>query len=371
MGRGRHLLLNGLPLTDLVVPERVRTIRSGVFQGAADIRSVSFSSFLTTIETRAFFGCSGIQSVVIPESVRSCGFEAFAECSSLEAAVVLPGKIETLDYVFRDCRNLSSLLVPDSVRTVSREDFADWAASEGRTASLTVWWPNGPEGTSSARYPCVPGKSYDFFILNSVLPSETAEGIRYVCNGAVGTGTTPSATESSGIRFSIRGNARLDWSWKTNYWFGGRLSGAFAVELNPEWREAGTDCAIPLPEGGTGFAVTSLNDVVSGEIRLDGRCFSIPVDRPRLFEIGLADCSAGCDSGSAAVGFSFDGDSDWIVAPSSGMNGSPCLSSGPIGVSSSSGAATVLVGPGLVSFDWRVSCNTRGHYGQFLVRLSG
>ena len=51
----------------------------------------------------------------------------------------------------------------------------------------------------------------------------------------------------------------------------------------------------------------------------------------------------------------------WFVEPEVG-GGEPVLRSGTIGSNTNSWMETTIVGPASFSFDWKVSCNSRGHY---------
>ena len=86
LGNGATLYLNGVPVTELVIPDGV-----------------------TSIGDAAFYGCSGLTSVVIPDSVTSIGDAAFASCSDLETVTIGSGVTSIGQGAFLLCNGLSSV----------------------------------------------------------------------------------------------------------------------------------------------------------------------------------------------------------------------------------------------------------------------
>ncbi len=73
---------------------------------------------------------------------------------------------------------------------------------------------------------------------------------------------------------------------------------------------------------------------------------------------------AGNAFGSPLCTWDTDGANGWLFESATDTD---VLRSGVIGASTNSWMETTIVGPASFSFDWKVSCNTRGHYLQWLV----
>lgn len=84
----RKLSVNGVIVTDLVIP-------SGV----------------TTIKSSAFYGCSSLTSVTIPNSVTWIGSYVFAECPGLNSVTIGKNVDRISNYTFGGCSNLNKISV--------------------------------------------------------------------------------------------------------------------------------------------------------------------------------------------------------------------------------------------------------------------
>ncbi len=128
---------------------------------ADNIKSVEFTSSVTSIGRLAFEGCSSLTSVTIPSSVTSIGDDAFQDCSSLKRVDItdliawcrinfgnadsnpltyaqhlyfngqefinlyLPEGVTSIgDYAFRGCSSLRSVTIPSSVTSIGDDAFA-------------------------------------------------------------------------------------------------------------------------------------------------------------------------------------------------------------------------------------------------------
>ena len=82
----KHLYINGQEITDLVIPNSVKSIGDYAFGYCSGLTSVTIPNSVTSIGNYAFYGCSGLTSVTIPNSVTSIGESAFRGCSGLTKA---------------------------------------------------------------------------------------------------------------------------------------------------------------------------------------------------------------------------------------------------------------------------------------------
>ncbi len=104
---GGDIYLNGVLLTDVVIPQSITEIKYATFYKAKAITSVTLSNNTTTIGSYAFYGCSSLTSVTIPNGVTSIGSYAFYGCSSL-TSIAIPESVTSIDTsAFSSCTNLT------------------------------------------------------------------------------------------------------------------------------------------------------------------------------------------------------------------------------------------------------------------------
>ena len=100
LSHAHHLYLNGEEITDLIIPNNLKTIKDNTF-----------------------CHCKGLNSVVIPESVTSIGNYAFYDCPGL-TNIFIPNSITSIGtWAFMGCTGLNSLIIPNSVTTIGSNAF--------------------------------------------------------------------------------------------------------------------------------------------------------------------------------------------------------------------------------------------------------
>ena len=117
-----NLYLNGELVTDLVIPNSVKSIGDYAFAGCSGLTSVTIPNSVTSIGKGAFFWCDGLTSVTIPNSVTSIGSEAFSECYSL-TSVEIPNSVTSIgDGAFSYCTGLTSVTIEAETPPTLGED---------------------------------------------------------------------------------------------------------------------------------------------------------------------------------------------------------------------------------------------------------
>ena len=107
-----HLFINEKEVTELVVPNDVKTIRSYAFEGLTNLTSVTVPNSVTSIGQYAFAYCTGLTSVTIPSRVTSIGYCAFNECPNLTSVKVYKeSPLSISSYTFTNRAN-ATLYVP-------------------------------------------------------------------------------------------------------------------------------------------------------------------------------------------------------------------------------------------------------------------
>ena len=118
-----NLYLNNELVTELVIPNEIKNIRNGVFEGCWNLKSIEISSGVTSIGNYAFSGCSSLTSIEIPSGVTIIGDSVFSGCSSL-ASIEIPSGVTIIgDSAFSGCNSLTSIEIPSGVTSIGDSAF--------------------------------------------------------------------------------------------------------------------------------------------------------------------------------------------------------------------------------------------------------
>ncbi len=120
-------------ITELVVPEGVKTITSSSFYNSS-IQSVSFPASLETIQSGAFCGCKGLTSLTIPDNVKMIGGSAFYGCDKITTVVIGDGVETILNEAFGDNSSLETVTLGKSVSKIYSKAFS--SSRQGYQGSL-------------------------------------------------------------------------------------------------------------------------------------------------------------------------------------------------------------------------------------------
>lgn len=103
---------------DIIVPDDVVTIGSGVFFNRNDIKSVVIPQGVTYLEYGVFERCTNLEKVVLPEGLVAIHNCIFKDCTSL-VEVVLPDSLETLGRsMFSNCTSLKTVKLPKNLKSM-------------------------------------------------------------------------------------------------------------------------------------------------------------------------------------------------------------------------------------------------------------
>lgn len=127
IGKSAFELCNSLVSVNFSGANRLKTIGKSAFQSAG-LRSIKFSTNLTTIENYAFRYCVGLSSIDLPQSVVALGDAAFRGCTSL-SEVIIRGNIE-------NCSSSSS-------NNYSSDSYSVFYNTGTNTDGMTVTFTSG------------------------------------------------------------------------------------------------------------------------------------------------------------------------------------------------------------------------------------
>ena len=110
-------------LTEVRLPEGVRSIGAEAFNDCVSLTSVRLPSTLESIGESAFFSCGRLSSVSLPDGLASIGNAAFYGCNAL-TSVRIPGSVtEWGGYSFSHCESLRAVTVGEGVTRVPDRSF--------------------------------------------------------------------------------------------------------------------------------------------------------------------------------------------------------------------------------------------------------
>ena len=158
-------------LTELIIPDSVRSVLRGAFNGCSELVSIKVSPTnpyldsrnncnavietkknelmlgckttvipygVTSIGTGAFMWCEGIVSLDIPSSVTSIGDWAYAHCNGL-ITIDIPNSIQTIgSNAFSGCQNVTTITIGENVETIGNKAFDTYSIPESIHCKATT-----------------------------------------------------------------------------------------------------------------------------------------------------------------------------------------------------------------------------------------
>lgn len=107
--KAKKIYLNEELITELKIPDKVKSIAASAFRNCADLTSVEISAKVTSIGSSAFAFCVGIETITIPDNVQYIGENAFEACSGLKSIVIGSGVKDIGQMAFSGCENLEAV----------------------------------------------------------------------------------------------------------------------------------------------------------------------------------------------------------------------------------------------------------------------
>lgn len=133
---GRVEILNGMTtlgydafresgITEVVLPEGLKTIEYGAFYNCANLRGVSLPSTLQNLGGYAFYKCSALTAIILPQNLTKMGSFCFDSCTGL-TEIEIPSQLTTIEmYAFRGCTALRSVTLPEGLNVIETSAFSN------------------------------------------------------------------------------------------------------------------------------------------------------------------------------------------------------------------------------------------------------
>ncbi len=126
----RNLYLNNELVTEIIIPESVKTINQYAFYNCVSLTSITIPDSVTSIGYSAFYYCTSLASATIGNGVTSINEYAFYCCTSL-VSVTIGNAVTTIDSeAFRNCTSLKFLAISNSVTTIGEYAFTNCTSLE-------------------------------------------------------------------------------------------------------------------------------------------------------------------------------------------------------------------------------------------------
>ena len=117
------LKLNGVEITDLVIPNDVKIIKPYSFPLYNALMSVTIPESIEEIGEYAFYSCYKLTNLTIAEGVKKIGEYAFCDCNSI-TSVLIPNTVETIGkYAFHECDGIKTIIIGNSVSQIGEYAF--------------------------------------------------------------------------------------------------------------------------------------------------------------------------------------------------------------------------------------------------------
>ena len=127
---GRYAFRYCFGLTDIILPESLKTINDSVFYKCTSLKRIQISEGVESIGENAFRSCTELTDIVLPNSLKTIGSSAFAECTSL-GKIQIPEGVEYIDGgAFNSCIELKDIILPNSLKKIGSGAFFKCAVEE-------------------------------------------------------------------------------------------------------------------------------------------------------------------------------------------------------------------------------------------------
>ena len=119
-------LLVGTHISEITIPDSVKTIEYGAFSGIKELNSINLGK-VEGIRTNAFRGCTGLTSIKIPKTLKETVTiidSIFGDCTNL-THVTLEDGLEKIPNKLLVGTHISEITIPNSVNAIEYGSFSN------------------------------------------------------------------------------------------------------------------------------------------------------------------------------------------------------------------------------------------------------
>ena len=110
-------------LTNITIPDSVSVIGDGAFENCSSLTDITIPNHVNGINVGTFTGCVSLTDITIPNNVTRIMHFAFENCNKL-AHITIPDSITFIgSYAFKGCKRLAEITIPDSITAISQGAF--------------------------------------------------------------------------------------------------------------------------------------------------------------------------------------------------------------------------------------------------------
>ena len=108
---------------EYTIPEGVKEIMPGAFEGCDKIKKVVFAKTVEKIGAKAFASMTSLEEIVLPPDYPVLGEELFTECSNLKF-ITWPNNVREIGKKCFDHTGIETLVIPETVEKVGKYAFS-------------------------------------------------------------------------------------------------------------------------------------------------------------------------------------------------------------------------------------------------------
>ncbi len=186
----------------------------------------------------------------------------------------------------------------------------------------------------------------------SAIAPDPVNGVRAVCTGWTGTGSVPAARDGDSVTFCITNDSSITWNWETGYHVDFTIVGKGSSSFASKWVAERTNLAIPFTVN-TPFYSLALSGDSEGAVIGEGTV-TLTVNEPRSIVLTVTEYTYKESLDENRLLWSSSGAAVWEAQTAVSHEGEDAVKSGPVTGDDVSVLSTTVIGPGTLSWWWRL-----------------